>query len=624
MGEEIQYRAMELRATPGETAGEYRLIASTSQPVDVGGYREILSHEPHAIDMSSCRSLLLNHDSQMIVGGVRKIDIIDGKSHAVVFVEPDARTITGVSVRTLIDSGALRGVSIGYVRDLDLAHFDERSNTLTVHKWSLREITLTPTPADTRAQVVRSLPASLKGGNSAAPTNVAPATEKNSPMADDIKPQGNPPDAVKHDESARAAEMISLRAERDALHLRNQINTIAESHGLRGSDFHGEKSIDAAVARMIAAKAERSATDVKAGMVKVDVTSDQTDKLNDECVEALMKGRSVLDMARKHANATGVRGASDMNRSDLAGYILNKDVPGMSKRNGPANVTSSMFNTVVLANIMDKSVFEGFKSGETTYQNWCGRRSVMDFKQFSAGALDTGNLVSTAENIAFPELGKAEASYNGTLGLWGATISLTFQALVNDDLGEFMRMLNRAGAIAARTIDKNVITVLEAITWTGNTTTASALGTAGSLDNVRAAFDRKTGPAGEVLGNKPKFLLVPSILRKAALQETTQLQAYPVATAVNTDLIPIVNPYLTQAATAAQSKYYLIANPTLVDTVTVAFLQGAESPMVMEYDAGAVAKRSWKIMQAFVPVVGSTTVASTIYTPGIQQGDGAA
>lgn len=620
--EEVQYRSLELRAEDMDESGELRLLASTNEPVNVGGYREILVHDAGSIDMSSCRSLLLNHDKDQIIGGVRSMKVDNGQLRATVFVVESARTASGTSVRELVKAGALRGVSIGYVRDLDKATFDERSNTLTVSNWSLREITLTPTPADIRAQVVRSLPTSIRASNSA-DSVAAPAAEKKGKMPDDIKPQDNIPAALKNDEAARAAEIAAVRAERDALHLRNQINTIAESHGLRGSEFHSSKSIDEAVRAMTEAKAKALASDVKVSGVRIEAGSDQTDKLNDECVTELMKGRSVLDIARKHARATGAK-ADDMTRNDLAGYVLNKDVPGMSKRVSAPNVTSSMFNTVVLANIMDKSVFQGFTAGETTYQLWCGRRTVADFKQFAAGALDSGNLVQTAEGLAFPELGKAEASYNGTLGLWGATISLSFQALVNDDLGEFMRMLNRAGQIAARTIDKNVIAVLEGLTWTGNTTTASPLGTTGSVDKVRAAFDRKTGPAGEILGNRPKFLLAPSILRKAALQETTVVQALPLATAVNTDLQTIVNPYLTQATTASESKYYLIGNNALVDTITVAFLQGAETPMVMEYDAGAVAKRSWKIMQAFVPVAGSTTVSSVIYTPGIQQGDGAA
>jgi hypothetical protein len=56
-----------------------------------------------------------------------------------------------------------------------------------------------------------------------------------------------------------------------------------------------------------------------------------------------------------------------------------------------------------------------------------------------------------------------------------------------------------------------------------------------------------------------------------------------------------------------------------VDTVVVAFLSGAETPQIIEYDAGAVAARKWKIIEAFVPVLASTTVNSTIYIPGMQQ-----
>ncbi len=623
MTEEIQYRSLEIRADDLADTGEIRLIASTNAPVDVGGYREILSHDAGAVSMESCRSLLLNHDSDQIIGGVRGLELRDGKLMATVFIVESARTASGTSIRELVKAGALRGVSIGYVRDLDKATFDERSNTLTVPKWSLRELTLTPTPADTRAQVVRSLPKSF----TTAPNDIvsdataAPAaSQKGSPMADENKPQENTPDAApKHDEAQRASEIAALRA-READFIR--ITKLAESHGLRASDFIG-KPVDQAIEAMLAAKAAKEVTDVKTertGDIVLGAT--QAEKVNAESVESLSTGKSVLSVARRHAAAMGLQ-THDMNNADLAAYVLGKDVPG-SKRSGPANVTSSNFNTVVLGNFMDKAVQNGFSAGVVTYPAWTNRRVVSDFKTFAAGALDSGNLVSTAENLAFPELAKAEHSYSSALGMWGATISLTFQALVNDDLGEFTRMLNRSGQIAARTVEKEVVRVLEAMTWTGNLTSALALGTAGSLDAVRAAFAAKTGAAGEKLGNNPKYLLVPACLRRAALLETTALVAGTTDARANTDISAIVNPFLAQAATAAQSFYYLIADPNLVDTITVAFLQGNESPSIMEYDAGAVAKRSWKIMLPFVAAPATATIGGTVFTPGIQQGSGAA
>ncbi len=615
---ELFYRAAELRAADLADNGEIRLIASTDAAVNMGGFREVLAHQPNAIDTDSARSLLLNHDKNQIIGGVRNIEVRSGEMHATVFIVEGAKTAAGTSIRELVKAGALRGVSIGYTYDREGARYDEASNTVTADKWMLREITLTPTPADTRAHVVRSLPAFIAPvqttekdclDNRAAPA----AKQKEAIMADDIKPQEKTPEAApKNDEGVRAANERAADIKR--------IAEVSESHGLRASkylDMPYAKALEA----MLADKAVAEKTEIRAEKAPVvEMGRSQIEKANAEAEKALNDGMSIQAVGRRHAHAAGLP-SHDMNRQDVAAYVLGKAVPGMSKRSEGANVTSSNFNTVVLANYMDKAVLNGFNNfaSSVTYPIWTRRRTVADFKTFAAGALDSGNLVSTAENVALPELTKAEGSYTDALSLYGATISLTLQAIVNDDLGEFTNMLNRIGAIAQRTIDKAVYTLLNGATWTNNTDSVTGLGTAGDLDTVRNSFETKTGPAGEVLGNKPKFLLVPSCLRTAAMQATTQVQG-SVEMKTNGDLIPVITPHLTEAGTASQSLFYLAGDPSLVDTVVVSFLQGAETPQIAEYDAGAVAARKWKILLPFVATLASTTVGGTIYIPGMQQG----
>jgi hypothetical protein len=80
----------------------------------------------------------------------------------------DARMPSGVSVADAVDFGALRGVSIGYSYASRDCSYDEATGTLTVNKWRLLEVSLTPTPADTTGQV-RSLP-------------TLPTTGKDNPM----------------------------------------------------------------------------------------------------------------------------------------------------------------------------------------------------------------------------------------------------------------------------------------------------------------------------------------------------------------------------------------------------------------------------------------------------------
>lgn len=628
---EILYRFRTLREdqAPADD-GSLDIIASTSDPVDFGGYREVLLHDNGCVDMSSARALLLNHNEAMVVGRIRDCAVDGQQMTSKADILPDARLATGVSVRDAVKSGALRGVSIGYTYRREDAAYDEESRTVTVRKWRLLEQSLTPIPRDAGASV-RSLPTWITPAASPA------ANHTEVRVSDPIKPnpQGTSIAASttpNGDEAARARELADVRTRAEKAEREVKLRTMATEHQVdtAGLDLSGFTSEADGLAALLKRKAEKEATVMHHPAVKL--TADARDKAQRAAVDSLLalhsigeknpdaeRGYSVQDIVRRFAQRMGLN-VIDWNKLDVAACALGKaDVPGARA----ANVTSSFFNTVVLGNFMDKAVMNGFNNyaQAMTWSKWTRRKVVSDFKTFGIGGLDTGNLTQTAENLAFPELGKAEGAYTGSLGLFGATISLSYQALVNDDLGEFAAMLARAGAIAQRTIEKEVYNALNNGTFTSNTTSGvGGLATAAGLDTLRAAFDLKTGPAGEILGNPPKYLLVPSCLRTKALQLTTQVQALPLITNINTDLESIVTPFLTQAGTPSQSTVYLAGDPNLVDTVLAGFLSGAETPQIMEYDAGAVAARKWKIMQAFVALLASTTVNGTIIIPGMQQG----
>ncbi len=636
MSESLFYRTVQIRAEDVAETGEVKVIASTDAACDFGGYREILEHKPESVNFGACKTALLNHDRDQIVGGVSGITVSDGKCLAVMTISPDARTATGVKVIDLVRSGALAGVSIGYAYSDKDASYNEDTRTITARKWAMREISLTPTQADVAAHVVRSLPDSFKPAAAVAvaiETAATAATKKESRVSDDQKKSEPVIDAA-HDEKIRAAAIEQSR----------ELTTLARSHGLKPEDYLDPKLSRAdALAKMLGDRAEMKETKVEQSLSRVSVTADDMDKKRDMFAGGMLwlggstghdcqkdnpwRGRSVLDMVRAYA---AIKGENPTNwaRKDLAHYALG-EVRNMSVGVRDANVTSSNFISFVMVNAMDKSVMKGFNDFEsqTTYGLWTSTRYVADFKQVTGGALDSGNLVTTAENVAFPELAKNEGGYNATASLWGATVSLTFQALVNDDLGEFMAMIGRAGAIAQRTIDKEVYAQLSAATWTNNISSGFTLSTAGSIDAVYTAFVTKTGPAGEIVGNTPKYLLVAPQNRQAG-ENVCGISLPPGSTTMSSmkarGLELIVSPQLA-ASGLTTSTYYLAGDPAVVDTMKVIKLNGFDSPVIQEYDAGAVAARKWKIMMPFAakPVSFTATPpggSSTVFFPGLQQG----
>ena len=602
-------RAAVLRERAADAPDGLDLIASTDEPCPMGGWSERLSHAPGAIDWTACRALCVNHDHDQVIGTVRAFAQQDGQLVCRAAILAGARLPTGVLVADAVAAGALRGVSIGYTYDRADAVIDEDTRTVVVNSWRVLEVSLVTAPAD-MACAVRSFPAPSS-------PNRPPAAALEHPMTDPVKPDLAAIDA------ARTAERAEAK----------QVALLARSHGLPPEDYVGQ-TLTVAVDAMLAAKQARAATAPAAPVATVEVTADATDKANDVAANSILalhgfqvpqgspceRGYSVLEVARRHAVRCRAPGAQDMGRADLASYVLGKPVPGAMQRSA-VNTLNDFFSTYVLANVLDKAVMQGYSSfaQQTTWRKWTSRKTVSSFKQFTVGGLDMGNLESTLEGVALPELIKTDVGYNGTLGLYGATVSLSYQALINDDLGEFLRLVQRAGAIAERTIEELVYGAVSGGTWTNNTTASTALSTATNLDLVREGFESKAGPSGEKIGNTPRFLLVPSALRGYALTATKQLQGAAVQIS-NADIEAIVTPYLPTVTTKANSKYYLAGDPALTDTVTVAELAGAENPQTMEYDVGATVGRGWKIVKPVVAVLASTTVGGTIYIPGMQQG----
>lgn len=146
--------------------GAYRLIASSDEPcrfdTEDGPIYEVLSHRAEDVEISTCRSLLLNHDPDKVIGAVQSIAFQLGRSLATVNVHPDAVLVSGITVRDAIDTGALRGVSIGYVYDISNSTWDPDKRTVTVNNWRWSEVTLTPIPRDSAAHVARTRPTGVE------------------------------------------------------------------------------------------------------------------------------------------------------------------------------------------------------------------------------------------------------------------------------------------------------------------------------------------------------------------------------------------------------------------------------------------------------------------------------
>jgi hypothetical protein len=461
------------------------------------------------------------------------------------------------------------------------------------------------------------------------------------------------------DEVARAAELIRLRLEK-------QIGAVAESHGLRASDFIECKTLEEAIAKMAAKRAETEAQRnpglIAGGVSRINY--DQADKARDAFVGALanqagirsdefaklqkdnpLVGRGMQHAIRRYAKLMGVN-TEEWSRQDVAFFALGRlgEMSAEAQRSA-ANISTASFPSFVMLNAVTKVIAKGFEMGSqaSRYKDLVDEQSVPDFKQFSIGGLSTGNLQKTAENVAFPELAKSEGVYNSTVNMWGGTLSLSLQALINDDTSQFDRSLRQAGPIADKTIDRRVFQKLlmgtsaaEATsTWTSNTTSGGSLvfttqdlmaAARGKLAVARAGMANKVGKDGNPLGNLPRFLVVPTTREMEALAivgGSGPGLAGGEQQQILRSLMVIGTPWLEAAALTGYSttSYYLVADPKEVTGLVLSKIRGFESIQVTPYDAGAVAALSWKLWHPFEAdaVYDLVGASATKIFPGLHQ-----
>jgi HK97 family phage prohead protease len=615
---EVHRRQIELRAVADETKpGQCRVIASTSAPVNYGCWSETLLHGRDNIDMSGAASMLFNHDCDQPIGGIQALEA-DGKElHADVEIDTEARASTGIKIWDAIQRKYIRGISIGYTydypADCDVTTTQDASGhdftAVVVRKWQLREISLTPTPADLAAQVLRSLPAGFVRAYAAQEGALMSDTKKQEPS----EPQG---DNGAAELKKREDELAKMRAENKALQLRTiraEAESLGRSHGVELSKADLEKIQTSEDAKdLILARKAAASTQKPTEPTVVDVQRDAGDKIREAAEDGLLhlggctrsdaknlglRGRAGCAIFRAVAKVCGE--ASD----EMSNLDLYRVFRGETRGLRAANQTSGMFSYIV-SNVADKAVLNGFNSAPARWRPLVCIRNVNDYKAFMDLAGVVGLLSETAENLPYSELTIAEVGVQNQLVKNGGTISLTEEALVNDDLGEFVRLLNSGGMIADRSIEFAVTKALVAWDFSGKTTEVTTAGdpTAANAGKVRAALMKLADPSGNPMGNEPTHIVVPPSQFDNAWKLCFPGPAAQEAQSFAGRLKPVELPWL-ESATAgtgySTDDWYMSANPSLGIGLRVAFLNGQETPRLQEFDAGATDARKWKVKLPF-------------------------
>jgi len=312
------------------------------------------------------------------------------------------------------------------------------------------------------------------------------------------------------------------------------------------------------------------------------------------------RGMSLLEIGRSFLEAHGQQ-TRGQDRITLAGRILHFRSPGM---HGTGDFAS------LFANVANKRLRGAYDENPGTYAMWARRGpNAPDFKNISVVQLSGApTLLQTNEHGEFKYGTMKDAGETYAVLTYGRIVSLTRQAIINDDLRAFDRLVSAFGFASRRLENRLVYSQLTAnanmgdggalfnataVTTAGGhanlfTTGASALQTS-ALITARTAMRRQKGLNAEELNLAPSYLIVPASLEQTAYQLTSNQYAPAVKSEINefrtggrTSLEPVVEPLLDDNSATA---WYLAAATSQVDTVEYCYLDGAEGP-VIESDVG--------------------------------------
>lgn len=290
------------------------------------------------------------------------------------------------------------------------------------------------------------------------------------------------------------------------------------------------------------------------------------------------RGLSLLEMARSALERRG-ENTRGMSKMELAGAVFQQRAAGYH--------STSDFPSI-LANVANKTLRSAYESTPRTFGAWARRATITDFKPVQrtqlGGAPDLTKVLESGE-FQYGTMGEAKEVY--ALATYGRIIGITRQTLINDDLDAFTRIPTAFGASAA---DLESDIVYEILMQNPNMADGTALfhadhgnlGTAAVIDeaSLSAAYRKyaeQTGLEGRKISILPAHIIVPPGQR--ALEARKQIAS---TTPANTQDVNVFSNRLNVIEeprlipTSGQDPWFLSADPSRIDTVEYAYLDGQE------------------------------------------------
>jgi hypothetical protein len=194
-----------------------------------------------------------------------------------------------------------------------------------------------------------------------------------------------------------------------------------------------------------------------------------------------------------------------------------------------------------------------------------------------------------------------EEKYENRADTYGLVLSIDRRDIINDDLGAITtvpRKLGRGSGLKINDVFWSSFLNNATFFAAANKNYISGAGTALSLDGLtegEVTFLNQVDSDGKPIGVMPAILLVPTALsaigsqlfKSMELRDTTSNIKYPVSNPHQGKFRVEVSRYLSNAQYTGNSSkaWYLLAEPTDLPVIEVAFLNGQEAPTIETAEA---------------------------------------
>lgn len=295
------------------------------------------------------------------------------------------------------------------------------------------------------------------------------------------------------------------------------------------------------------------------------------------------RGMTLFELARRSLELQGLN-TEGLGRNELVAIAMgNSDAMGFRSLHGTSDFA------IALASTVSRSLRQAYQSAPQTFKAWCRAGTLSDFRAATRVAMAGDLRLEKVNEFGEFKRGKiVDAGETIQLATYGKVVGVTRQVIINDDLDFLARLPAMFGRAAADFESDTVYGILTANAAMADTVslfhaTHGNLGTAGVISETTLSEARKNmrlqkDPSGngQPLNLVAKYVIVPAALETTAQK---QFQAVVIATkAADTNVFNnayevVIEPRLDANSTTS---WYMAADPSQIDTIEYAYLDGQE------------------------------------------------